>query len=250
MRRFEFSDSTSNKFWEVEVDGKTLNVSFGEIGTKNFATPEKAKAEMEKLIKEKTGKGYVEVGGKAVKAIKPTAKPAAGKNTSAGSVGKELSKAKKQVKVADEELQGKISASKPVQNTSGMDSALVAIIQVDFKAYEASNDSKEWIKGNFARITSWQKAADLNDPRGQVLFGLCFGLGHGVKQNYSEAFKWFRRAAEQGYASAQFYLGNLYTNGNGVKEDKKEAFKWFRLAAEQGYANAEEILVRLDEEDY
>jgi predicted DNA-binding WGR domain protein len=71
MRRFEFSDSTSNKFWEVEVKGKTLNINFGKIGTKgqskpkDFATPEKAKAEMEKLIKEKTGKGYVEVGGKA-----------------------------------------------------------------------------------------------------------------------------------------------------------------------------------------
>ena len=76
MRRFEFSDGTSNKFWEVDVKGKILNVTFGKIGTKgqskpkDFATPEKAKTEMEKLIKEKTGKGYVEVGGKAVKAEK------------------------------------------------------------------------------------------------------------------------------------------------------------------------------------
>jgi predicted DNA-binding WGR domain protein len=100
MRRFEFSDSTSNKFWEVDVDGKTLNVTFGKIGTKgqskpkDFATPEKAKAEMEKLIKEKTSKGYVEVGGKALKAIKPPA----GKKTSAGGMGEELSKAEKKAK--------------------------------------------------------------------------------------------------------------------------------------------------------
>ena len=106
MRRFEFSDSTSNKFWEVDVKGKTLNITFGKIGTKgqsklkDFATPEKAKAEMEKMIKEKTGKGYVEVGGKAVKA----AKPEAGKKAKAVSMGEELSKAKKQVKVAEEEL--------------------------------------------------------------------------------------------------------------------------------------------------
>jgi len=104
MRRFEFSDSTSNKFWEVDVKGKTLNVIFGKIGTKgqskpkDFATPEKAKAEMEKLIKEKTGKGYVEVGGKAVKAIKPVAKSAAEKKTSAGGMGEELSKAEKKAK--------------------------------------------------------------------------------------------------------------------------------------------------------
>ena len=100
MRRFEFSDSTSNKFWEVEVKGKTLNVTFGKIGTKgqskpkDFATPEKAKAEMEKLIKEKTGKGYVEVGGKADKA----AKSPAAKKTNAGSVGEGLSKAEKKAK--------------------------------------------------------------------------------------------------------------------------------------------------------
>ena len=104
MRRFEFSDSTSNKFWEVAVKGKTLHVTFGKIGTngqskpKDFATPEKAKAEMKKLIKEKTSKGYVEVGGKGVKAIKPAAKSAAAKKTNAGSMGEGLSKAGKKAK--------------------------------------------------------------------------------------------------------------------------------------------------------
>jgi len=112
MRRFEFSDSTSNKFWEVDVKGKTLNVTFGKIGTKgqskpkDFTTPEKAKAEMEKLIKEKMGKGYVEVGSKAAKAIKPAAKlpaklpakSAAEKKTNAGNMGEGLSKVGKKAK--------------------------------------------------------------------------------------------------------------------------------------------------------
>ena len=108
MRRFEFVDGTSNKFWEVDVKGKTLNVTFGKIGTKgqskpkDFATPEKAKAEMEQLIKEKTGKGYVEVGGKAVKAAKSPAKspakPTAAKKTIAESMGEGLSKAEKKAK--------------------------------------------------------------------------------------------------------------------------------------------------------
>jgi formylglycine-generating enzyme required for sulfatase activity len=110
MRRFEFSESTLNKFWEVKVKGKTLIVTFGKIGTKgqskpkDFATPEKAKDEMEKLIKEKTGKGYVEVGGKAVKEAKPAAKSSAGKKANAGGMGEGLSKAEKQVKVAEEDL--------------------------------------------------------------------------------------------------------------------------------------------------
>jgi predicted DNA-binding WGR domain protein len=100
MRRFELSDSTSNKFWEVDVKGKTLNINFGKIGIKgqskpkDFATPEKAKSEMEKLIKEKAGKGYVEVGGKAVK----TAKLVAGKKTDVAGIGEELSEAAKNAK--------------------------------------------------------------------------------------------------------------------------------------------------------
>ena len=75
MRRFEFKDGKSNKFWEVQVQGKTLQVNFGRIGTegqsktKAFTNPQQATAEMEKLIREKTGKGYVEAGAKS----KPTA---------------------------------------------------------------------------------------------------------------------------------------------------------------------------------
>lgn len=67
MRRFELRDDKSSKFWEVSVEGSTVTVRFGKIGTngqtqaKAQATPEKAKTEHDKLVKEKTGKGYVEV---------------------------------------------------------------------------------------------------------------------------------------------------------------------------------------------
>ena len=68
MHRFELKDEQSNKFWEVQVQGKTLRVNFGRMGTegqsksKAFANPQQATAEMEKLIREKTAKGYVEIG--------------------------------------------------------------------------------------------------------------------------------------------------------------------------------------------
>ena len=143
------------------------------------------------------------------------------------------------LKKLEEELHGKISAPEPVQNTSGMDSALAAIIQADFKALEASSDSDEWIKGNCTRITSWQKAAELNDPRGQVLLGLCFIFGHGVKKNHNEGVKWQMKAAGQGLAAGQYNFGVCYSNGVGVQEDKKEAIKWYQLAAEQGYSRAQ-----------
>ena len=63
--------------------------------------------------------------------------------------------------------------------------------------------------------------------------------GKGVPQNDKTALKWFRLAAEQGYASAQTNLGFMYRNGRGVPQDDKTAVKWYTLAAEQGYAAAQ-----------
>ncbi len=63
-RRFELEEGTSSKFWEIELDGCDLTTRWGRIGsngqskTKTFASPEKARVEHDKLIAEKTGKGY------------------------------------------------------------------------------------------------------------------------------------------------------------------------------------------------
>jgi TPR repeat protein len=48
----------------------------------------------------------------------------------------------------------------------------------------------------------------------------------------AEALKWFRKSADQGYASAQYALGCIYANGDGVTIDPVEAAKWFRKAAD------------------
>jgi predicted DNA-binding WGR domain protein len=67
MRRFELSDGTSDKFWQVGQDGCQVNVHYGRIGSagttqnKRHADAAKAAAAMDKLIREKTAKGYAEV---------------------------------------------------------------------------------------------------------------------------------------------------------------------------------------------
>lgn len=56
----------AEKYWEVTQVGKTVTVRFGKIGAdgqlkvKEFETKEDAEAEVAKLIKEKTKKGYIE----------------------------------------------------------------------------------------------------------------------------------------------------------------------------------------------
>ena len=61
----------------------------------------------------------------------------------------------------------------------------------------------------------------------------------GVPRDRSEAAKWFRKAAEQGGASAQYFLGRACWSGDGVPQDQAEAMKWFRLAAAQDLPEAQ-----------
>ena len=70
--------------------------------------------------------------------------------------------------------------------------------------------------------------------------------GEGVPQDYKEAVKWWRKAAEQGDAEAQSNLGEMYYKGEGVPQDYKEAIKWFRKAAEQGHTWAQYNLTKLE----
>lgn len=66
-RRFEYVEGSSDKFWETEVSGKDVLDRFGRNGTsgqstnKTFADAAGAIRHAEKLVAEKTAKGYHEV---------------------------------------------------------------------------------------------------------------------------------------------------------------------------------------------
>jgi len=65
-RRFEFIGGSSAKFRQVRTVCCDVTVRFGRLGTagqsltKSFADPAAARRYVEKLIGEKTAKGYVE----------------------------------------------------------------------------------------------------------------------------------------------------------------------------------------------
>ncbi len=65
-RYFEFQDDKSSKFWEIDTNGNDVTVRFGRIGangqtqTKTFGDAAAAQKHADKLIAEKTEKGYVE----------------------------------------------------------------------------------------------------------------------------------------------------------------------------------------------
>ncbi|MCK9115616.1 sel1 repeat family protein [Haemophilus influenzae] len=84
--------------------------------------------------------------------------------------------------------------------------------------------------------------AEQGNAEAQLMLGVMYARGIGVKQDDFEAVKWYRQAAEQGYAEAKFNLGHMYSKGRGVKQDDFEAVNWYRKAAEQGDADAQAIL--------
>ncbi|HEY3803233.1 MAG TPA: WGR domain-containing protein [Kofleriaceae bacterium] len=65
----EFEEGNSSKFWRARVEGKTLYVNYGKIGSngqtqvKDFASPDVATREYDKLVNEKRRKGYQDAGG-------------------------------------------------------------------------------------------------------------------------------------------------------------------------------------------
>ena len=76
------------------------------------------------------------------------------------------------------------------------------------------------------------------DPVAQYNLGVLH-QGKQTKKDNKLAAKYFREAAEQGYADAQFQLGWMFIQGKGVKQNDKQAAKWIRKAADQGHSNAQ-----------
>jgi hypothetical protein len=76
------------------------------------------------------------------------------------------------------------------------------------------------------------REAAAGDAKAQYALGLFYERGKppALLQDYAEAAKWYRKAAEQGHAGAQLYLGILLAQANGVERNFVEAYKWIALA--------------------
>jgi TPR repeat protein len=103
-------------------------------------------------------------------------------------------------------------------------------------AEEAFNrGEKAYEQQNYADAMRWYRAAaDQGYAHAQVHVGNLYTDGEGVEQNYAEALGWFRKAAEQGDYEAQNNIGFFYLSGWGVPQDYGQAMEWFRKAADKG----------------
>jgi TPR repeat protein len=93
--------------------------------------------------------------------------------------------------------------------------------------------------GNYREAARWYRmAAEGGYAEAQQHLGWQYENGRGVARDYEAAMHWSRLAAEQGNAPAQWEVGWLYQNGLGVPRDYPAAIGWFRRAADRGYSPA------------
>jgi hypothetical protein len=100
---------------------------------------------------------------------------------------------------------------------------------------------------DYGQAVAWyRKAAEQGNAKAQFFLGGMYYVGEGVTRDYGQAAVWYRKAAEQGDAQAQFNLGWMYQEGKGVTRDYEAAYGWLARAAAQGNKQAASMLDDLE----
>lgn len=140
-----------------------------------------------------------------------------------------------------------LSAAMSLQGQGGIDPQLLAKARSgDAGAQIQVGDSYakgQGVPQDYAEaLRWWRMAADRGNAAAQNKIGIAYNQGQGVPKDYGQAIVWFRKAAEQGNAVAQANLGVSYDEGIGIDEDHAQAVEWFRKSADQGWAQGENRL--------
>jgi TPR repeat protein len=112
----------------------------------------------------------------------------------------------------------------------------------DFEAGVQSYQRGDYV----AALQAFLPLARGGNVRAQAIVALMYFYGEGVPRDDALATQWYRRAAESGFAVAQFNLGKLNAEGRVPDGGIAEAQAWYRRAAAQGHRGAESELAQLE----
>ncbi|MBE7562713.1 sel1 repeat family protein [Acidithiobacillus sp. HP-6] len=73
------------------------------------------------------------------------------------------------------------------------------------------------------------------------MLGSCYERFGGLQQNEKKSSYWYRKAAMQGVAMAEYDLGKAYYHGRGVRQSSTQALYWYKKAETQGFCDGSEI---------
>ena len=80
----------------------------------------------------------------------------------------------------------------------------------------------------------------------QFALAKMYRYGQGVEIDYTQAIKWYKKAAMQNYAVAQSHLGEMYEQGLGVEKDVHMAKNWYQIACSNKCSEGCKHLERLN----
>jgi TPR repeat protein len=103
-----------------------------------------------------------------------------------------------------------------------------------FQQIAAMYETGDVLPQNYVEAIKWyRKAADLSSKAGVKLASI-FIDGKGVAPDYGQAMTLCRNAAKQNYPAGIYCVGYLYERGLGTQVASKEAAKWYAEASKDG----------------
>lgn len=106
--------------------------------------------------------------------------------------------------------------------------------------------SKDYQQAKKMFITLAQDDDNTNDMIAQFGLAKMYRFGLGMEANYSEAIKWYKKAAMLSYGVAQSHLGEMYEQGQGVEKDIDMAKSWYQIACSNRCSEGCQNLNRLN----
>ena len=98
------------------------------------------------------------------------------------------------------------------------------------------------VKPDNKKAVEWFKeAAKQGHANAQYDLGIHYYIDTEEK-DYGKAKEWLEKAADQGHVEAQYTLGEIYATGKGISQDYAKAVEWFEKAANQGHTKAKKAL--------
>ncbi len=136
--------------------------------------------------------------------------------------------------------------------------SLIAIITLSLSSFSFANSTEKdpfnlglqyYKQKDYTQAIKWYtKAAEQGDAMAQTILGLMYEKGQGVKQDYTQAVKWLTKAAKQENAWAQYNLAFMCAQRKGIKLSKNSSIKrsiyWMKKAARNGYKEAQDALTK------
>jgi localization factor PodJL len=102
--------------------------------------------------------------------------------------------------------------------------------------------------GEVGAVSDLKRAANLGFAPAQFYLGRLYDAGAaGMPKDMTEARRWTQRAAQGGDPAAMYNLASYLYAGDGGPKDAASAAEWFRKAAERGVVNSQYNLAQLYE---